>query len=299
MRQVQGAVRDAPPRANLLYSPRKRSRTSPLIEPPVRGARAAASACATSTSPATSPITARSATRTRPVDIDFGDAPIAMRNPPPWRLQEVQSRHRGVDVLPERDRPCHDQATKSWMIDWGQQGAANGVSVGQDDPRRKAQTGGRRRRWHGAVEGAGHPLHQQADARRSAEAHVARALTSRRRVVPTSRYAQGHRRIGRRILFSGCGSSGSSRRWGWRRRRCCTTSAHRRCCRWYLCCGYPQTSAGKPRRRTADHHFELRPVPPRGEHAQLPDIRRSSSCENAWTSCRNTSSTRSSRLPAA
>ena len=46
-----------------------------------------------------------------PVDIDFGDVSIAMRNLLRARRQaEVQSRHRGGDVLPERDRSGDDQA---------------------------------------------------------------------------------------------------------------------------------------------------------------------------------------------
>ncbi len=49
-----------------------------------------------------------------PVDIDFGDVSIAMRNL--LRAageEEVQSRHRGGDVLPQRDRPGDDQARAS------------------------------------------------------------------------------------------------------------------------------------------------------------------------------------------
>ena len=56
----------------------------------------------------------------------------------PRRPQEVQSRHRGVDVLPERDRPGHDQAHEEADDRLGLQGAATGVSVGQDDRRRES-----------------------------------------------------------------------------------------------------------------------------------------------------------------
>ena len=65
--------------------------------------------------------------------------------------------------------------------------------------------------------------------------------------------------------------SGCSRRWGSRRRRCSITSA-RRCVLppGYLCCGYPQTSAGKHDKGQRDHHRQPRAVPPRGQHAQLP-----------------------------
>ena len=46
-----------------------------------------------------------------PVDIDFGDVSIAMRNLLRARGQaQVQSGHGGVDVLPERDRSDDDQA---------------------------------------------------------------------------------------------------------------------------------------------------------------------------------------------
>ena len=46
-----------------------------------------------------------------PVDIDFGDVSIAMRNL--LRKQgkkRVEPRHRGGDALPQRDRPGDDQA---------------------------------------------------------------------------------------------------------------------------------------------------------------------------------------------
>ena len=46
-----------------------------------------------------------------PVDIDFGDVSIAMRNLLRQRGQEaVQPRHRGGDVLPQRHRSGDDQA---------------------------------------------------------------------------------------------------------------------------------------------------------------------------------------------
>ena len=89
------------------------------------------------------------------------------------------------------------------------------------------------------LEGAGHPLHQQADARRICRsARRARCSTSRTTTVvpiirdpaqasPTSRTPCS--------TFPAAARSGCSRRWDWRRRRCSTTSARRRCCRRVTC----------------------------------------------------------------
>ena len=65
--------------------------------------------------------------------------------------------------------------------------------------------------------------------------------------------------------------SGCSRRWGSRRRRCSIhVGAQTVLPPGYLCCGYPQTSAGNARRGPADHDGQPRAVPSRGQHAQLP-----------------------------
>ena len=92
-------------------------------------------------------------------------------------------------------------------------------------------------------------------------------------VVPIIRDpAQGRPRSPMRCSTSPAAArSGCSRRSGSRRRRCSTTSARRRVLPpGYLCCGYPQTAVGRPRRGPADHHRQPRAVPPRRQHAQLP-----------------------------
>ena len=77
---------------------------------------------ATSTSSATSPTIARSATSAAiPARSTSTSAMCRSRCATSCarRQKEVQPRHRGVDVLPERDRPGHDQARQDVMIDVG------------------------------------------------------------------------------------------------------------------------------------------------------------------------------------
>jgi Fe-S oxidoreductase len=55
-----------------------------------------------------------------PVDIDFGDVSMALRDLLRKHGQEaLQSRHRRVDVLPERHQPATIKLTRKVMIDWG------------------------------------------------------------------------------------------------------------------------------------------------------------------------------------
>ena len=84
-----------------------------------------------------------------PVDIDFGDVSIAMRNLLRARGQaQVQSRHGGVDALPERDRSRDDQArARRVMIDVGYRAQRLAYALAKTArPRARADARVRRRR---------------------------------------------------------------------------------------------------------------------------------------------------------
>ena len=120
LRQVQAGVRDAraarePPLLAAQQDPRHVAADRGV---PVRGADAArrvASATSTSSRDVADHCTVCHKCATPcPVDIDFGDVSIAMRNllRAEGRAQ-FRSRHRGGDVLPQRDRSRDDQARAS------------------------------------------------------------------------------------------------------------------------------------------------------------------------------------------
>ena len=99
------------------------------------------------------------------------------------RPPQVQSGHRRGDVLPQRDRSGDDQAHAEGDDRLGLRGAAPAVPGRRARPAlAKAQTAHPpATRRQAVAEGAGDPLHQQADARRAAQAHVARAARHRGR----------------------------------------------------------------------------------------------------------------------
>ena len=94
-------------------------------------------------------------------------------------------------------------------------------------------------------QGAGHPLRQQEDARRPAEEDGARAARHRGRdYVPIIRDPKATRHeTGGGVLFPGCGSERLFARWAWPRRRCSGTSARRRCCRRATCAAATRSAA--------------------------------------------------------
>ena len=157
----------------------------------------------------------------------------------------------------------------------------------------------RRRTGTAAAQGAGDPLHQQADAGRPAEAHGARAARHRGqrrscrssaiRRRSTERFRRGvlfpRLRLGAAVLAGRPRDAGDA-------------LARRRadaCCRRATCAAaIRRPRPGNHDKGREDHHRQPRAVPPRRQHAQLP--RHQDGAARAWTSCRNTSS-RSSRLP--
>ena len=171
--------------------------------------------------------------------------------------------------------PADDQARrKTVMIDWGYKAQRLALSAGEDAGVAQAQTrrppptvGKRRSRRRSSTSSTSRCRAACRSARR------ARCSTSRTtRVVPIIRDPRKvDRGVRRGVLLSRAAArSGCSRRWASPRRRCCTTSGAQTVLPpGYLCCGYPQTVGGQPRRGPADHHRQPRAVPPRRQHAQL------------------------------
>ena len=210
-----------------------------------------------------------------PVDIDFGDVSIAMRN------LLTHDGHRKFNpgtaasmfFLNATDPATIKLVTKV-MIDWGYwlqrllYRLARKTGVVTDADRASA-----RHRGQAQAHGAGHPLRQQADARRTAQAHVARAARHRGRCNradhprPRARDRRFRRglllsrlRLGAAVLAGGSGDAGDALP----RRRPDGAAA-----------GVPvlRLSAdvgGQLRRGPADHDRQSRAVPPRRQHAQLP-----------------------------
>ena len=97
--------------------------------------------------------------------------------------EEIQPRHGGVDVLPQRQGSADDQDCAHADARVGLQGAAPGQSL--LPPRRQAadQPTASHDRWPPAGHAAGHPLRQQEDAGRLAEENRARAAGHRGRTL--------------------------------------------------------------------------------------------------------------------
>ncbi len=160
-----------------------------------------------------------------PVDIDFGDVSIAMRN----LLRKMGTRnfnpgHGGVDVLSQCDEPRDDQADQESDDRLGLQGAAPGSSHrqgGRIGAGTDAASAADRRQ--ASDQGADHPLHQQADAGRAAQADVAGAARHRGRRGRADHPGSGARgrgrrssvllprlRVGTAVLAGGTGDAGDA-----------------------------------------------------------------------------------------
>src|SRR6266540_6183991 len=186
-----------------------------------------------------------------PVDIDFGDVSIAMRN---FLRREGKKRFNpgtaaSMFFLNATD-PSTVKLAKTLMIDIGF----------------RAQRRASARR-------ANHPLREQAHARRRAQAHGAGAARHRGQHDRPDhpRPGEGQRRVRRRVLFSGLRVrapvlAGRSRRAG-------DALSHRRAVRAAARLSVLRLSADvrrQPRQRPADHHRQPGAVPPCREHAELP-----------------------------
>jgi FAD/FMN-containing dehydrogenase len=210
-----------------------------------------------------------------PVDIDFGDVSVAMRNF--LRRQgkkEVQSGHGGGDGLPFRHRSGHHQAGARRHDPARLQGATPGPQAGQvlrpDPGQREAPA------CHAGPprdQGAGDPLPQQADAEERADAHLARPARHRRRQPDPGdpRSAAGGRGCGSGVLLPrlrlGAPVLAS------RPRHPGHALARRR--HHGAAAGLPvlRLPADRERRRgqgPGHHHRQPRAVPPRRQYAELP-----------------------------
>ena len=190
------------------------------------------------------------------------------------RHAQLQSRHGGVDVLPQRDQPDDDQGHEEGDDRLGLQGAARSriasrkrPGIAQSADAASAADGGQ-----ASGDAASDPLHQQADAGQSAQAHVARAARHRGRGDRPGhpRSGEGRRRRRGGVLFSRMRLRAALLAGGARdagdalsRRRADGAAA-----------GLPllRLSADRgrqPRRRAADHDRQPRAVPSCGQHAQL------------------------------
>ena len=186
----------------------------------------------------------------------------------------VPSGHRGRDVLSQCDRSDDDPGGEARAGRLGVSGAAPGPRP-RAAPRAHAGTGETPAGdgGHAGLAGAGDPLHQQADAGRAAQAHVARAARHRgRRDRPDHSQSRARRRGFRRgVLFSGV-RLGAAVLAG-RARDAGDALARRRADG--AAAGLPllRVSAdggGRRGSRAADHDGQSRAVPPRRQHAQLP-----------------------------
>jgi hypothetical protein len=161
---------------------------------------------------------------------------------------QFQSGHGGVDVLPQRDEPRDDQADQEGDDRLGLQGAAPGpshrqgsrIGAGTD----AASSADRRQ---ASDQGADHPLHQQADAGRLAK-RTSRALLDIEddEVVPIirdpARAADDAEAV---FYFPGCGSERLFSQVGLATQAMLYhVGVQTVLPPGYLCCGYPQTSAG-------------------------------------------------------
>ncbi len=185
-----------------------------------------------------------------PVDIDFGDVSIAMRN----LLRKIGTRNFNPGTAASMfflnaTNPTTIKLTRKVMIDWGyklQRMAyrfAKTTRVALRQTRRPPPTTGER-----AGEGAGDPLHQQADAGRTCRS-ARRGRCSTSRTTPSSRSSAIPQRPadeGEAVFyFPGCGSERLFSQVGLATQAMLYhVGAQTVLPPGYLCCGYPQTSAG-------------------------------------------------------
>ena len=183
----------------------------------------------------------------RPVKIDFGDVSVAMRNFLRKTGNKSFNPGTAVGMAFLTATPGHHQGLAHRPGRRRLQGAAAGQRGGQApglDRLPDPATAGHRRQ--GAGQGAGDPLHQQAHARRPAQENRARAAgRGRRQHRAHHPQPQAVGRRGSGVLLPGCGSERLFSQVGlatqamlWH------VGAQTVLPPGYLCCGYPQTSAG-------------------------------------------------------
>ena len=236
-----------------------------------------------------------------PVDIDFGDVSIAMRElltrsgKKKWNPGTAAA----MFMLNATD-PATVKLVQKLMIDWGYRAQRLAYGIAKRDRARRgadaAPAGDARAR---AAEGPGRALRQQADAGRAAQAHRARAARHRGRDCRADHPRPAARERGRRggvllprlrlraPVLAGRAS---------RRRRCSGTSARRRCCRRATCAAAIRRPRPARARRGARSSPTTACCSTASPTRSTTSTSRPSSCPAApaWTSCRNTSSTRSS-----
>ena len=195
-----------------------------------------------------------------PVDIDFGDVSIAMRNL--LRKQGKKKFNPGtwasMAFLNATD-PATIKALRKPLIEWGYAGQRLGhqlfkrLGLIQAQTKHPPATLGKP-----TLVAAGHSSGQQADAGRAAEENLARAAGAGRS-IDRADPAQPGQALGRHptrcSISPAAARSGCSRRWGSPPRRCCSNSARRPCCR-------PATCAAATRRPRAARPTRARRSPP-------------------------------------
>ena len=208
-----------------------------------------------------------------PVDIDFGEVSMNMRN----LLRKMgQKRFRPASkaamVFLNATSPETIKVMRTAMVDVGLQGAARGEQPAAW-PGRCADGGAEVDRGHAAAQGAGDPLHQQEDAGQPAEENRARPARHRRQGLRSDhpqpeddecryrgRLLLPRLRLGAFVLAGGPGDAGDA-----------------------LACRRPDGAAaglpvlrlsatrlGRFRQGREDHHRQPGAVPPRRQHAELP-----------------------------
>jgi ferredoxin len=206
-----------------------------------------------------------------PVKIDFGDVTMNMRNL--LRTMGRKSFAAGAGCrhgLPQRHEPADHQGScaRRWWTRASRRSACCTTwlkPVGASPDCRAA--GHARHRAHAR---AGHPLHQQEDARRAAEEDGTRPAGHRGPPVrPHHPRPEGH--LGRRrggLLLPGLRQRAPVQPGGrWPPRRCCGTRACRRCCRRVIRAAATPARRGPVRPGGEGDHGQPRALPPRGQHA--------------------------------
>jgi Fe-S oxidoreductase len=183
-----------------------------------------------------------------PVDIDFGDVSMNMRN----LLRKMGKKKfnpgnaAAMFFLNATRTPTPSMFMRAAMVGVGFKAQRLGhdlFSKPRGADRQAAGHGGQ-----GAGQGAGDPLHQQEDAGRPAQEDRARAARHRGRgYVPIIRDPQATTVDAEAVFyFPGCGSERLFSQVGLATQAMLWQPACRRCCLpGYLCCGYPQRGSGQ------------------------------------------------------
>ena len=212
-----------------------------------------------------------------PVDIDFGDVSIAMRNLlAKLQASAASTRHLGGAAVPHRAPTRRKiKLIKALMIDFGfrAQRFANKLwgrtPFVQHQTRHPPATVGKPPLKAQVIHFINKPMPGGLP-KKTARALLDIEDAGDRADHP--RPGEGDRGLGRGVLFPGLRlASASSARWASPRRRCSTTWAASACCRRATCAAAirrpPRARADKGEKITV---AEPRALPPRGQHAQLP-----------------------------